>query len=193
MNIQLIEKPFRYVVIDDFYDEAELKLVREEILAFEPYGSAATTAGGLDHLKSGSGLFLDHMFSRDRSRSKILTANRKLFCDEIHNEAVKLDASFGQLRNCDKDCTLINYYHSGEEYKPHTDRVVITAVTFFAIGSFTGGDFYFPAYKETVQFKENRLVMFPSCVFHQALPIKADDNSCRVSIAQFLDFKPSIA
>lgn len=192
MNIQLVEKSsLRYVLIDDFYDKEELRLVKEELVAFEPYGLQAEAVGGTE-LKSGSGLFLDSIFSRNRSKSKILTANRKLFCQEIYVEAIKLDASFGQLLNCNKDATLVNYYRNNEEYKPHRDKVALTAVTFFNIGLFTGGDFNFPEYNELIQFKENRLVLFSSCVLHQALPIKADNDSCRISITQFLQFQETI-
>lgn len=190
MNVQAIQKPFRYVLVDDFYDKNEVKLIKEEITAFEPYGVSASSVGGKDDKKSGSGIFLDDVFIQDRSKSKILTANRKLFCDEIYSSALKLDASFGQIRNCNKDTTLINYYRNNEEYKPHRDNAILTAITFFSIGSFKGGDFCFTEYDEVVKFKDNRLVIFSSCVLHQALPIKAKDNSCRVSIAQFLQFQP---
>ena len=189
MNIQLVEKAsLRYVLIDNFYNETELKLVKEELVAFEPYGLQHTSVGATN-AKTGSGIFLDEVFHRNRSKSKILTINRKLFSEEVCNEAIKLDASFGQLRNCNKDMTLINYYKNNEEYKPHTDKTVLSSVTFFSIGSFTGGGFSFPEHSEVVEFKENRLVLFHSCVLHQALPIKADANSCRISIAQFLEFQ----
>ena len=190
MNIQLIEKPFRYVLIDDFYDEDELKLVKEEITAFAPYGLTASKTGSKSNAKTGTGLFLDKFFSQDRTTSKILNANRKLFCDEIYEKAVSLDSSFGAIKHVDLDVTLINYYQDKEEYKSHKDFCPLTALTFFSIGDFTGGDFYFPDYYETVKFKENRLVMFPGCVSHQALPINAEKGCYRVSIAQFLSYVP---
>jgi predicted 2-oxoglutarate/Fe(II)-dependent dioxygenase YbiX len=188
MNIQLIEKPFKYIVVDDFYDEDELKLVKEEVLAFQLYGAVAESVGGQNEGKTGSGIFLDEVFARNRPKSKVLTANRKLFCDELYEKAVKFDAYFGQLRNCTMDTTLINYYKDGEEYKPHRDLVTLSSITFLSIGEFTGGDFFFTEYAEIVKFKENRLILFPSCVIHQALPIKSKNDGCRVSIAQFLQF-----
>ena len=177
-----------YLVIDDFYTEDELKLVEQEILALKPFRVSASHTKADEDLKTGSGLFLDEMFSKYRESSKILTLNRKLFSDEVFEEAMKLNAFFGHLKQCNFDATLLNYYSDGEEYKPHRDQAVLSAVTFFGIGSFTGGEFCFPEINETVDFKHNRLVLFPSCMQHQALPIATEDGSVRVSIAQFLKY-----
>jgi predicted 2-oxoglutarate/Fe(II)-dependent dioxygenase YbiX len=177
-----------YLVIDNFYTEQELKLVEEEVLTLKPYGVSAKDTKADEDLKSGSGLFLDEMFSKCRQASKVLTANRKLFSDEVFDEAIKLNAFFGHLKKCNADSTLLNYYVDGQEYKDHYDKAVLSAITFLGFGSFTGGDLCFTEIGETVTFKHNRLVLFPSCMQHQALPIATKDDSCRVSIAQFLTY-----
>jgi hypothetical protein len=178
-----------YLVIDDFYNEQELKLVEEEILALRPYGVSASYTGADRNKKTGYGLVLDDMFAKYRDRSKILNANRKLFSNEVFEKATKLNAFFGHLKYCDLDSTFLNYYTNGQEYKGHRDIATLSAVTFFEIGKFTGGDFYFSEQDKTVAFKHNRLVLFPSCIEHQALPITAEDDSCRVSIAQLLNYR----
>ena len=178
-----------YLVMDNFYNEQELKLIEKEILALKPYGVSAKHTKAEEDLKSGSGLFVDEMFSKYREVSKILTANRKLFSDEVFEEAIKLNAFFGHLKYCNADATLLNYYTDGQEYKPHRDKTVLSAVTFFGIGSFTGGEFCFTEKNEIIPFKHNRLVLFPSCMEHQALPIATEDGSVRVSIAQFLSYR----
>jgi Rps23 Pro-64 3,4-dihydroxylase Tpa1-like proline 4-hydroxylase len=178
-----------YLVMDTFYNEQELKLIEEEILALKPYGISAKHTGTEEDLKSGSGLFLDDMFSKYREVSKILTLNRKIFSDDVFNEAIKLNAFFGHLKHCNFDATLLNYYTDGQEYKPHSDRAVLSALTFFGVGSFTGGDFCFTKQNKIIPFKHNRLVLFPSCMQHQALPIATKDDSYRVSIAQFFNYK----
>jgi Rps23 Pro-64 3,4-dihydroxylase Tpa1-like proline 4-hydroxylase len=178
-----------YLLIDNFYTNKELKLIEEEILALKQYGVSAQHTKANLNLKTGSGLFLDTMFLENREASKILTLNRKLFSDEVFKKAIKLNAFFGHLKHCNFDATLLNYYSDGEEYKPHRDQAVLSAVTLFGIGSFTGGEFCFPEINETVAFKHNRLVLFPSCMEHQALSITTKDDSCRVSIAQFLSYR----
>lgn len=190
MNIRLIEEsPLRYILVDDFYTEQEVKLIKEELVAFAPYGVDAPEIGAHEEAKTGSGVHIDGMFKNNRHKSKILTVNRKLFCNELVEKAALLDANFCQLRNCNCDDTIVNYYTNQQEYKAHRDFTALTALTFFSIGSFTGGDFYFPEYNETVAFKENRLIIFSGSLLHQALPISAADDSCRVSIAQFLNFR----
>jgi hypothetical protein len=177
-----------YLVIDDFYDAKELQLVEEEVLTLKPYGVSAQHTKADDDKKTGSGLFLDEMFSKCRHVSKVLTANRKLFSDEVFDEAIKLNAFFGHLKKCNADSTLLNYYTDGQEYKDHYDKAVLSAITFLGFGSFTGGDLCFTESGQTVTFKHNRLVLFPSCIQHQALPIVAKGDSLRVSIAQFLTY-----
>ena len=184
-----MENKMDYLVIDDFYTEQELKLVEEEVLALKPYGVSANHTKADEDLKSGCGLFLDEMFAKYRDVSKILTLNRKLFSDEVFDKAIKISAFFGHLKYCNFDATLLNYYTDGQEYKAHRDKTVLSSVTFLGIGSFTGGDFCFTEIGETVAFKHNRIVIFPSCMQHQALPIATKDDSCRVSIAQFLGYK----
>ena len=183
----LIEKPLRYVLIDDFYDESELKHITGEVSAFAPYaisGSEDQTSSNGD--KTGSGLRLDEMFIKNRHKSKVLSLNQKLFAEPIYSSAITLDASFSHLKTCSSYSTFLNYYKNGEEYKPHFDGAALTAITFLKFGEFTGGDFKFTDYDETVPIKHNRTVIFPSCVMHQSTSIQSSDDSYKASITQFL-------
>lgn len=182
-------KPSNYLVVDNFYNPHELELIEQEVLTLRPFALPSELTFASEGKKTGTGLFLDTMFQVNRGVSKILTLNRKLFSEELCNEAKKINAFFGHMGVCNADKTLLNYYTDGQEYKAHKDDFALTAVTLLGIGEFTGGGMGFEEYNEMIDFKHNRLIVFPSCMDHCALPISSNSGGCRVSIAQFLGYK----
>jgi len=195
MDIQLLQKDnFQYVVIDDFYTPDELKLIKEELQELLPFAveseknDTAVDANG-NLLKKALGLFLDNHYNSNRFESNILNLNRKIFFDEVVDECQKLNAFLSHIRYVTSDYTLINYYKNNEQYKPHRDDSILTAITFFSIGIFKKGQFTFPEYDIEIESKENRVVIFPGCIEHASLPIESEENNYRISMAQFLNYK----
>lgn len=182
-------KNLSYFVVDSFFTEEELFEICKEIKDLTSFSNApektnsAVEEGELQ--KTGKGVFLDLFYAKNRNASPILKATRKIFCDEIMNPAEEFDVVFKFLRKSNFDCTLLNYYAHGQEYKAHSDSNRISAVTFLKQGSFTGGEFCFPEQNVIIEAKHNRTVVFPSCVVHQAMPVQGAGT--RVSIAQFVD------
>lgn len=195
MKINLITKPFNYIVIDDFYTDEELALVMQESMALEPYGltGSETESGFFEDTneikKTGRGIFLHHMFAKNLSVSKIGRLSRKIFAEELAEIFKNFDPSFKHIKCSTKDSILINYYKNGEQYLPHMDASAITAVTFLKVGEFEGGNFRFSEYNETVSFSHNRVVIFHGCIEHQAEAIKAADDSYRITLAHFIGYK----
>jgi hypothetical protein len=196
MDIQLLQKDkFQYVVIDDFYNPDELKLIKEELQELLPFvvcsGEHLETAKDLNgnSLKNALGLFLDKHYNSNRFESNILNLNRKIFFDEVVDECKKLNAFFSCIRHVNSDYTLINYYKNNEQYNPHRDNSTLTAITFFSLGTFKKGQFRFTEYDIEIESKENRVVIFPGCIEHASLPIESEENNYRISMAQFLNYK----
>jgi hypothetical protein len=150
-------------------------------------GTSTTTN---ENPKTGTGLFLDEVFSFNRKASKILRLNRKIFDSQIQEAAVSLDVSFKHLAHVNTDFTLINYYRGGEEYKSHHDFAVLSTITMLEVGPIDGGDLHFPEYDAVVKFKHNRCILFPSCAKHHAQPANKATDGVRISIAQFLNYVP---
>lgn len=195
MDIQLLQKDnFQYVVIDDFYTPDELKLIKEELQELLTFAvearenDTAVDANG-NLLKNALGLFLDNHYNSNRFESNILNLNRKIFLDEVVDECKKLNAFLFHIRGANSDYTLINYYKNNEQYKPHRDKSILTAITFFSLGTFKKGQFTFPEYDIEIESKENRVVIFPGCIEHASLPIESEENNYRISMAQFLNYK----
>ena len=84
---------------------------------------------------------------------------------------------------------MVNLYKNGGSYKAHQDMAVMSSVTFFDVGSYTGGEFCFPDYDVRVESKDNWVIIFAGCIKHMAEPIVAEDGNYRVSIANFMNYK----
>lgn len=178
-----------YAVIDnyfDFFEEvlAEAKDLRR--LAHPPEFTSTATDGDGQYKKTGTGLFLDDLYIDRREASPILRGNRNLFDARLTSKLEEFDACFGFIANSDRDTTLLNYYSPNETYAAHKDGVQITVVTLLGWGDFSGGGFCFPEHDIKVEFKQNRAIVFLSCVSHASEPLTGNEDCCRVSIAHFI-------
>lgn len=196
MQINPIKKgALEYIVVDDYFSEEEVLLIKQEIVGLQFAGKVPEEVGAAKVnnkvLKKGKGIFLND-FYRDWSYSPIIKTSKKLFSKEIYDVIEPVSIHFNHIRNSTYDSVLLNYYYNKDEYLPHTDKTVFTGVTMFKIGEIEGGDIHFPEFNETVKFKENRMVLFPGCLVHHAMPIKAEDNACRVTIAHFIRYKDDV-
>ena len=184
-------KNLSYILIDEFFDTNELVDVVQEVKDLKrfslPASKTHTAADKKGFRKTGKGLFLDELYVQNRSASGILTHNRKIFTPKLVDYAEQFDSFFGFIRESNYDSCLLNYYTSGQEYRPHKDESRISVVTFLKQGDFTGGEFVFPDQDHVIEPVHNRAVIFPSCVTHGAMPVGGE--GARISIAQFIDFK----
>jgi hypothetical protein len=181
-----------YVVVDDLYTSEEVSQIKDEVQRLLPhlqYASVSHTAtddkGNVKN--NGKKLYIDPYYP-DRNESDILKINRKLFCKELSDKATELNQFFATLHYCNRDFTLINQYGPGENYTHHTDDSVLSAITFFALGEFSGGGLTFPEIDVVVPFKENRTVIFAGCTPHATEKIIAEPGVFRISMAQFLSY-----
>ena len=79
------EYPFPHVIIENFYNEEELKLIWQE-LEFYTHPNKLVPAkdyGGIVGSTNALALQLDTIYSKRRELSNILTVNRKLFDKEL--------------------------------------------------------------------------------------------------------------
>jgi hypothetical protein len=183
--------PLNYACIDDMYTQEEIALIGKELTFLEDHKESASQTNSANvkgvMLKSGSGVFVDNVFS-NRNFSHILTLNRKLFSIPIVKELIVNNCFFEHIIRCNRDSTLINFYGNNESYDTHKDSAMLSAVTFFSIGTFTGGNFCFPEFDISIEPIPGRTVIFPGCVSHRADPIIAEPGNYRVTMAQFMNY-----
>jgi len=211
IKVNLHEGPFPHAIVDNFYNEEELKLIWEELNFYTKPGKLleAKDYGGVVGYTNAKALMLDSVYpdySRSdginyRTLSNILTVNRKLFTSGV------LDA-FAGIHDCcsianasNSDTTKIRYYHDGEGYDPHTDKgFQFLGFSYFykEPKKFTGGQLYFPKYNYEVSCDNNSMIVFPGWVEHGVREVKIEDSDYfdgwgRYAITSFFGFKPRSA
>jgi Rps23 Pro-64 3,4-dihydroxylase Tpa1-like proline 4-hydroxylase len=183
---------FSIAIVDNFYSETELKEIKDELKLLSAVAELKVFVNNSakdeeNNIKQKSNsFFLDNFYSDKRELSKVLNANRKLFSEELRTKLVNKNLFYNQIFNVDRDTTLLNFYKPTDYYKPHKDSSCFTALTFFTLEEFYGGDLIFPEYNIKVSAIENRLVIFPGFVLHGSEEVT---KGIRVSMAQFLNYR----
>lgn len=177
--IHELMNPFPHLIVENMYNEEELKLIWEELEFLNKPGKlkdpenfrAAPDPNGGYKTKSKA-LILDDVYI-DRNISNILNINRKLFnYSQIYSN---LSPYHSKFNFCNYDITKIRYYSDGEYYDPHMDVNFDTiACTYFykEPKKFFGGDLFFPQFNYNVECKNNLCIIFPSYFMHEVKQIK---------------------
>ena len=198
MKVEYITDPFPYTLIDDFYDQKELDGIWQELDFYcypEKLYPSDKTMPALDQhgnvMKKNHGLSLDAVYRDQRILSNILSINRKI----LQSDTIKNHPSwFYQNLYIDLDFTLLSYYENGDYYKPHQDSGTLTILTWLYKGEekkFSGGDFHFTDFNIDIEVKNNRMIIFPSMIWHAVDKIKMKEEDLgqglgRWCLTQFL-------
>jgi Rps23 Pro-64 3,4-dihydroxylase Tpa1-like proline 4-hydroxylase len=184
-------------IIEDFYDEADLKLIWKELDYLnlkDKFLSPTRTAGARDAkgnlIKNNKGLFLDE-FYKNRNFSNILNLNRKVWMPA--HELEKDNFNFRYLISSNQDATLVSYYENEDYYKKHLDSSVYTILTYFykEPKKFSGGNLKLLDYDIEIEVKNNMVIYIPSILWHEVTPIVMEQEFAnkgfgRYCISQFL-------
>jgi hypothetical protein len=195
MDIRVLKaKSMAYVVVDNFFTPEEYERNQRELLYIQRFADTPETTGTARRennqtKKNGRGVFLDELYTQNRSKSDILNSFNKVFDQEFIRPIVGVDSSFLHLRWSVADSTLVNYYGSGGYYEPHRDICTLSALWFDQIGIVTGGEFVFPEHDVVIEPKPNRLVLFHGCTLHGANVVMAEKDAYRISVAKFIGYK----
>ena len=77
-----------------------------------------------------------------------------------------------------KDATFISYYDKAKYYKPHCDTVQFTFLIWMykEPKQFFGGNLRLTAADTTIEWVNNRMLMFPGYLEHEVTEVKSKDN-----------------
>ncbi len=172
LDTDLYRDPFPHMIVKNFYNDSELKLIWEELDFYTKPDKLldAKYYGGVVTHTNSKALWLDKIYKdKYRSLSNILTVNRKVFDSAILDAFSSVHDCCSIARHSNNDQTKIRYYHDGDYYEPHTDKTVqFLGFSYFyrEPKRFQGGELIFPKYDYTFDCPNNSLIMMPGWVEH---------------------------
>ena len=178
----LLKDPFPHMIVENFYNDDELKLIWEELDFYTKDGKLfdAEEFGGIVNKTNSKAIWLDKVFSKKyRNLSNILKVNRKLFDSAILDAFSSIHDCCSIAKFCNHDTTKVRYYHDGNYYEPHTDKTVqFLGFSYFyrEPKKFEGGELMFPKYDYTFDCPNNSLIMMPGWVEHGVSQVKIQDS-----------------
>ena len=194
MIIHKIREPFPHLIIEDFYNQDELKLIWCE-LDFLTSANKLIPAN-LDGSTVNSNALsasLDAIY-KDLKYSNIDFINKKILSSEIKDAFLSLSDLFGHITMINQIHTKIKYYENGHNYHKHRDSPRFTGINYLykEPKKFEGGDLYFNDYNYKVELKNNMFILFIGCLWHSVIPIILNENAYitgngKYSITSFLN------
>ena len=181
LSCDVFNDPFPHLVIKNFYNEEELKLIWEELNFYTKPDKLleAKDFGGVVDATNSHAIVLDDIYKINRKISNILTVTRKIFNSGILDVFSNIHDCCCIAKESNWDCTKVRYYHNGEYYEPHTDKSM-QFLAFYYIHKepkkFTGGEVYFPKYNYEYGCDANSIIIFPGWVQHAVKEVKIEDS-----------------
>jgi hypothetical protein len=204
-KVYLKKEPFPHAIIEDFYNEEELKLIWKEldyltspnkmILSGDNLGSSKDNISQI--VKSNNyGIILDTFFSQ-KAYSDLLVITDKIFNQSLLNQIASLNPLMGHVAHLNDSNTRLKYYEDAEEYKGHIDTARFTMLNYFfkEPKQFTGGNLYFKDFDYTIEIKNNMVVFFCGAINHASTKLISNDFYDKFSgygkycVAKFLGIK----
>ena len=196
-KIVLHTEPFHYIEVRNLWSAEERTEMFEEMLFLEkhsllqsPEHSASATYIDGTYKKNNRSSFIDEI-CRDRESSKILRYNRELF-GVLDSEETQKSWFFNGIHRT-TDSTLVSYYEDATWYRPHRDKTIMTAVSWFfkEPKKFKGGDITFTDYNLTFEVTNDLTILFPSNIRHEVSEVSIDNKYVgkqygRFTLSQFI-------
>lgn len=175
------KKLFQYMLVENFFTEQELSSIWLEIDSFhdqqlfkdDQTGAAPASIPGVSNA-SRTGFFLEDK-GINSQETNIYKSCSKIFQSDTTKFA-QLDFANYPTLDTDTSSTLLSLYVNKDYYRTHHD-LATTSVLFWLCRQpkkFKGGDLFFPQLKETVEFKHNSMIMFPSQAEHGVTEVVMD-------------------
>lgn len=177
-HISLEKRPCPHIVVDNFVNDITLDYIKQEIkslksgFSFEGYNNKKTLRDSIDPR------YCETQFIRD-PRSVINYIFQGQFWHNLEDSFIEIgDYAFRHSLYTRQGPILLSAYKNHEFYGEHIDidmDSIITAILMVRFSDeFKGGDFYLDEKK--IQFKNKRLIVFPSCAPHKVGKVRLNSD-----------------
>jgi Rps23 Pro-64 3,4-dihydroxylase Tpa1-like proline 4-hydroxylase len=177
MEFNYIADGIDAIVIDNFYSKEQLNVILPQCINLssqfmDPENTSGAKLEG-KIIKSNRGVFVDKLPFQESLRDKTFTDNLIITCSFYK--------VFRDLKNIK---TLISLYNDGDFYGKHIDDSIFTMVTYVheTPKKYTGGDIIlhscYSNATATIESKNNRAVIFPSCTPHEVTLVSGSGRFC---------------
>ena len=190
MDYQIFNEPFPHVIIENTFDEYQLKLLWRELDFLldklgDPEEYAAAQRDDDTYLTTAKGRSLDTLYG-DREVSDILKITEDVFFTnaKLYEELLEHNDYWVTWKESNADFTKVRRYYPGDGYEPHADYWVhVLITTTFCHAEDTGGNLYFPKHDYEIETKNNKTVVFPGWIQHAVTDVVEND---RYAITKFV-------
>lgn len=175
------------LIIDNWFDKEELENVWKE-LDFYSCNNVFERAESLKNtskdpktkkpLANSSRLDLGDFYKEKHFNvSFILKYLNKIRNEKFHQKIRELGPISSSFLVTNADDTIVNYYDKDEVYETHVDVFHFTILIYLNKEPklFTGGDLELPELNKTIEYKNNRLIAFPSWYKHKSTQLKSNN------------------
>lgn len=174
------------IIIDNFYSEDQLKEIHDELKFLTKPSimvddkdklEAAVDLEG-NFITTKSGVWIDQVFQDWKHSALIKYPMENFSKKETTDKILSYNSLFSLFYYCNVRNHLLSYYENAGYYSKHTDASVFTVLNYFHKNpkQFTGGDITLyskgEVKKATIECRENRVVIIPSCITHEVSNIE---------------------
>lgn len=182
-----------YLVKDNFLDKTWLQFIKSQIrknqgqLSRQGYNNIKTLRDQLDPRTAQTKVI-------QQIKSPLLAIWRQKFWNVMQQQNMdKKQSIYDHAQQSKQGSVLLSSYGDGDQYGYHVDTdmdSIVTAVLLVSLkkpAKFSGGNFKLQ--QQQIAFKDNRLIVFPSCKYHAVTKVALDQDifqNRRFSIQYFI-------
>ena len=175
-------KPF--FVFDDLHSKDDVEAALNEFKAIIRPLMRRDETGGTDQ-KNAKACFLSDVYLYYET-SPCFNITRKYFDPSFLNDLAKHHWLFQALQQHQmSEAMQYIYYEQSDNYGAHYDSTLFTFLWWMAPKSIVGGDLILDD-KDKIDFRHNRVVLFPIQMKHEITPVSCDDDG-RYCVSNFLN------
>lgn len=180
-----------YILVDDFLDEHGLSECWRTIdsLNIPAMEGPEETGSALDMktmkpIKQNRGVWLTEIYDKNPGLCPLMDVFIERHA-EVCSDSIDMHPAFRCLQHITYSL-LLSYYGDADRYLKHTDHSHVTTLFWLCEEEqrFTGGDLILEDSK-TIEFKNNRMVMFPGYTYHEVTPVKIDSHLAELGLGRW--------